>query len=444
MYFTLLTPNSTPIFKYIVWVLGKIMEGIFFVLNKIGIPNIGLSIILFTIFVNICMIPLTYKQQKFSKLSLKMNPEIKAIQKKYEGKKDQDSMMKQNAETQAVYAKYGVSQTGSCVNLLIQMPILFALYRVIYQIPAYVTRIGNTFRVLADKIVAGDNGSFITDNTAELESVKSAIQMYSKNLGKEGNITNGIIDVLNRISSHDMTVISEHYGLSDLSFEGQRILSTLDANGNIIDKGLIDIYNNFLGLNIRNTPWYIIKESFASHAYLILLMAVLIPFISGFTQWLSIKLAPSQAQPTGDNSQADAMAQQMKTMNTMMPIVSIWFCFTLPTGMGIYWIANSAVRIVIQILMNKQIDKINFDELIAKNAEKSKKKLEQIQKNQERMQAYAALNTRSIQSKASYVNTDATSDNGAEDKTPVGTDYAPGSMAAKANMVSEFNKRNSK
>jgi len=444
MYFTLLTPNSTPIFKYIVWVLGKIMEGIFFVLNKIGIPNIGLSIILFTIFVNICMIPLTYKQQKFSKLSLKMNPEIKAIQKKYEGKKDQDSMMKQNAETQAVYAKYGVSQTGSCVNLLIQMPILFALYRVIYQIPAYVTRIGNTFRVLADKIVAGDNGSFITDNTAELESVKSAIQMYSKNLGKEGNITNGIIDVLNRISSHDMTVISEHYGLSDLTFEGQRILSTLDANGNIIDKGLIDIYNNFLGLNIRNTPWYIIKESFASHAYLILLMAVLIPFISGFTQWLSIKLAPSQAQPTGDNSQADAMAQQMKTMNTMMPIVSIWFCFTLPTGMGIYWIANSAVRIVIQILMNKQIDKINFDELIAKNAEKSKKKLEQIQKNQERMQAYAALNTRSIQSKASYVNTDATSDNGAEEKTPVGTDYAPGSMAAKANMVSEFNKRNSK
>ena len=75
MYFTLLTPNSTPIFKYIVWILGKIMEGIFFVLNQIGIPNIGLSIILFTIIVNVCMIPLTYKQQKFSKLSLKMIPD---------------------------------------------------------------------------------------------------------------------------------------------------------------------------------------------------------------------------------------------------------------------------------------------------------------------------------------------------------------------------------
>ena len=103
----LLTQNTTPIFKYIVWVLGKIMEGIFYVLDLVGIPNIGLSIIFFTIFVNVCMLPLTYKQQKFSKLSMKMQPEIKAIQKKYEGKKDQNSAMAQNNEIQAVYAKYG-------------------------------------------------------------------------------------------------------------------------------------------------------------------------------------------------------------------------------------------------------------------------------------------------------------------------------------------------
>jgi len=299
MYFNILTPNSTPIFRYIVWILGKIMEGIFIVLDKLGIPNIGLSIILFTLFVNVAMIPLTYKQQKFSKLSMKMNPEIKAIQKKYEGKRDQDSMMKMNAETQAVYAKYGVSQTGSCVYLLIQMPILFALYRVIYQIPAYVTQIGDTFRVLADKIVSTDNGSFITDNPDALESVTSAVNMYKKNLALEGNLSNGIIDVLNRVSSADMSVIANHYGLSNLTFNGKNILSTLDASGNIINKGLIDIYNNFLGLNIRNTPWYIMKESIVSHAYLIMIAAVLIPLISGFTQWLSVKLAPNQAQPTG-------------------------------------------------------------------------------------------------------------------------------------------------
>ena len=239
-----------------------------------------------------------------------------------------------------------------------------------------------------------------------------------------------------------MTTISEHYGLSDLAFQGSRILSTLDANGNIIEKGLIDTYNNFLGLNIRNTPWYIMRESFANHAYLIMILAVLIPLVSGFTQWLSIKLAPNQAQPTGDNSQADAMAQQMKTMNTMMPLVSIWFCFTLPAGMGLYWIANAVVRVVLQIFMNKKIDKIDFDALIEQNKEKSAKKLEKAQALQAQMQNYANVNTRSIQTKASYVNKDASTDSKEELSKP--SDYAPGSMAAKANMVAEFNRRNTK
>ena len=436
MYFTLLTPNTTPIFKYIVWILGKIMEGIFYVLDKIGIPNIGLSIILFTIIVNVCMIPLTYKQQKFSKLSMKMNPEIKAIQKKYQGKRDQESAMKMNAETQAVYAKYGVSPTGSCGYLLIQFPILFALYRVIYQIPAYVTKIGDVFRVLTDKIIAVDNGRFISENPEGLVSITSALKMYASNI-REDNLSNGIIDVLNRTSTSDMAVISSHYGLSDLTFDGARIISTAG------EKGLLDIYNNFLGLNIRNTPWYIIKESFASHAYLLVIAAALVPIISGFTQWLSIKLAPTQSQPAGDNSQADQMAQTMKTMNVMMPLMSVWIGFSFPTGLGIYWIANAVVRVIIQIIMNKRIDKIDFEELIEKNKEKSEKKLEKLQANQERMQAYAAMNTRSIQSKASYVNKDASGDVKGDDVTKP-LDYAPGSMAAKANMVSEFNKRNSK
>ena len=436
MYFTLLTPNTTPIFKYIVWILGKIMEGIFYVLDKIGIPNIGLSIILFTIIVNVCMIPLTYKQQKFSKLSMKMNPEIKAIQKKYQGKRDQESAMKMNAETQAVYAKYGVSPTGSCGYLLIQFPILFALYRVIYQIPAYVTKIGDVFRVLTDKIIAVDNGRFISENPEGLVSITSALKMYASNI-REGNLSNGIIDVLNRTSTSDMAVISAHYGLSDLTYEGARIISSAG------EKGLLDIYNNFLGLNIRNTPWYIIKESFVSHAYLLMIAAALVPVISGFTQWLSIKLAPAQSQPAGDNSQADQMAQTMKTMNVMMPLMSVWIGFTFPTGLGIYWIANAVVRVIIQIIMNKRIDKIDIEELIENNKEKSQKKLEKMQANQERMQAYAAMNTRSIQSKASYVNKDSSGDVKGDDVTKP-LDYAPGSMAAKANMVSEFNKRNSK
>ena len=134
----LLTQNSGFIIGPVAKLLGYIMEGIFWLLDKLSIPNIGLAIILFTIVIYLLLLPLTIKQQKFSKFSAKMNPELQAIQKKYQGRNDNDSMMKMQAETKEVYAKYGVSPSGSCLQLLIQMPILFALYRVIYSIPAYV------------------------------------------------------------------------------------------------------------------------------------------------------------------------------------------------------------------------------------------------------------------------------------------------------------------
>ena len=149
----LLTQDSGIILGPVSKLLGYLMEGIFFVIDKLGIPNIGLAIILFTVIINLLMLPLTIKQQKFSKLNAKMSPEIQAIQKKYKGKTDQASAMAMNQETQEIYAKYGVSPTGSCVQLLIQMPILFALYRVIYAMPAYVSKIKEAFFPLVDKLI---------------------------------------------------------------------------------------------------------------------------------------------------------------------------------------------------------------------------------------------------------------------------------------------------
>ena len=76
----LLTKDDTFIIGWVARLLGMIMEGIFTVIDLIGLPNIGLAIILFTVVVNLLMLPLTIKQQKFSKLSNKMQPEIQAIQ----------------------------------------------------------------------------------------------------------------------------------------------------------------------------------------------------------------------------------------------------------------------------------------------------------------------------------------------------------------------------
>ena len=116
----LLTKSSVPIIGQVASIMGWIMDGIYRVLDLVGIQNLGLCIIIFSIIIYALMTPLQVKQQKFSKLSSVMQPELQKIQKKYKDKKDQASVQKMQEETQLVYQKYGVSPTGSCVQLLIQ------------------------------------------------------------------------------------------------------------------------------------------------------------------------------------------------------------------------------------------------------------------------------------------------------------------------------------
>ncbi len=438
MNFILLTQEDGIIMGPVSKLLGWIMEGIFTVIDFIGIPNIGLAIILFTIVINLLMMPLTIKQQKFSKLSSKIQPETQAIQAKYKNRKDEASMMAQNQEIQEVYAKYGVSPTGGCGYLLIQMPILFALYRVIYKIPAYVTKIGDTFRVLADKIISVDNGAFIQNS--EIESIKNVVNMYGESM-KEGNLQNGIVDVLNRLSSADMQIISEHYDLSQLTYEGELILS------NATTTGLIDTYNNFLGLNMGDSPSYLVSEAIANGAFIMIIAALAIPVLSAVTQWINYKLIPQQNNTSNDaNDQMAAMASSMKTMNKVMPIMSAVFCYTMPTGMGLYWVAGSVVRSIQQVIVNKHMEKIDIEKIIKKNSKKSAKKMAKLKANQERMAAYANMNTKNIQNKSnpySY-NSKASDSQSSNNNTSYTSTAKPGSMMAKANMVKEYNEKNNK
>ena len=130
-----LTTYQGAILGPIARLLGYILQGIYSVLSTVGIENTGICMILFTFIVNALMIPMQIKQQKFAKMSSVMNPELMAIQAKYKNKKDQESQQKMSLETQAVYQKYGVSPVSGCLPMLITLPILFALYRVIYNIP---------------------------------------------------------------------------------------------------------------------------------------------------------------------------------------------------------------------------------------------------------------------------------------------------------------------
>ena len=414
-----------PICKYI---LGPIMNVIFKLLDVIRIPNVGIAIILFTIVIYLCLTPLTFKQQKFSKLQTRMSPELQAIQAKYKNKKDQASMTMMQQETQAVYAKYGVSPTGSCVQLLIQMPILFALYRVIYSIPAYVQQVKDAYFPFVDKLVAEAGSAVFIQNftNANMFAKQFTNENFINNVGSY--VSNTYIDVLNRASTADWLSLKVEY---------PNLIPDIDNTLNLLNK-----YNNFIGINIGNSPWDTMKTAFASHSYLILIGALLIPVLAAVTQWINTKLIPTQ-QSTG-NDQADQMANSMKTMNTLMPLMSAWFCFTLPAGMGIYWITGAVVRSIQQVITNKYIDKLDFDEIIEKNKEKAAKKMEKQGQRLEKMQEYASISTRNIDINKTSGMSEKEREEALRAAEERYRNSKPGSMASKANLVRDYNEKNSR
>jgi len=410
----LLTQSTTPVIGWVAWVLGKIMAVLFTACESLfGSANIGVCIILFTIIVNILMLPLTVKQQKTSKLTAVMQPEIKAIQKKYSGKNDQQSQARMQAEINGVYEKYGTSMTGGCVNLLIQMPILFALYQVIYHIPGYVPQVYDLLDPLAKEIQGISNFASIPEFTAIVDALKMSKLDFS--------VTNNVIDFLYKLNPSQWTSLEEIFPtLVDL------IRSTSAA---------LEPLNSFLGINLATSPWQGFKPNWAW----------LIPVLAGVTQWLSTKFM--MQNPTTANGEEDPTATSMKTMNTMMPLMSVVFCFTLPAGIGIYWIASAVVRTIIQIFINMKYKDMDVDALVAENLEKTNKKRAKKGLPPKTVDKKAIAQAEKEERQREYNEQQAIQKKEKSDKQVVdSTAYynlnaKPGSLASKANMVAMYDQR---
>lgn len=426
-----MTKVSMPIIGWVSEILGWMINVIYSGLELIGITNIGLSIILFTLVVYLLMTPLQIKQQKFSKLNAVMQPEIQKIQKKYNGKKDQDSMMKQNEEISAVYQKYGVSPTGSCVQLLVQMPVLLALYQVIYHIPGYISGVRNVFTGLTAKIMSVDGfgsiiSQFLTDNKITMTGISANTEFTKATT----------IDFLYKLSPSQLekfSQISDFSGFSDLFDKVAQQTSHM---------------NTFLNLNISDTPLAIIKSGMAqggAAGYLLVFSAVMVPILAWLTQWMNYKLMPQPKQ--APNSEPSAMEASMKSMNTFMPIMSAVFCFTFPVGIGIYWVIGAVIRCIQQLVINRKMEQMDMEELVRHNQEKMKKKMEKRGVSAQQINQQARMNARNIQAP------DKTSGLSQEEKAAQrkkATEYynnanvKPGSLAAKANMVKQFDEKNAK
>lgn len=433
----LLTAYPGSILGPIAKLLGILMDWIYSGISNITggrVESVVLSIVIITIIIYMCLLPLTIKQQKFSKLSQKMQPEMQAIQAKYKNKKDQASMMAMQEETQLLYQKYGISPMGSCVQMLIQMPILFALYRVFYNIPAYLSGVKGSFTGLVDSIQQTSGYQNTLVSLMEKYNVVTSSGLNASNAASKladasgDTLSNYIIDIFYKLPSKGWEAL-----MDGKFFDG--IQSAVEKTHDALLH-----FNYFLGLNISDTPWYIIKSNFTDKPdkwLLFVILALLIPVLSYLTQMLNIKLMP---QATNGN---DQVANQMKMMNLMMPLMSLFICFTVPVGLGIYWICSALVRGIQQFFVNRHIENLDLEAVMAKNEEKAKKKREKMGLSEDYIKKAAQIKTKSIDNKAN-VSVSA----GTEEKLAKAAEYKAnakaGSLASKANMVKEFNERNSR
>ncbi len=422
-----LTTYQGAILGPIARLLGYILQGLYSVLSVVGIENTGICMILFTFIVNALMIPMQIKQQKFAKMSSVMNPELMAIQAKYKNKKDQESQQKMSLETQAVYQKYGVSPVSGCLPMLITLPILFALYRVIYNIPAYVPQVYDIYDGLAKVLQeAGVTVSQLADKSYISNPTYVVTQAVKAAKADAGNI-NYYIDVLSQFNSSGWDVlIKNHPDLSEV------ITKTAHQARDI---------NYFLGLNIADTPK--IKS-----------VSVIIPIFSIVTQYISTKLSMAGTQQQTVNSD-NPMGQSMQTMNTVMPFMTGFMCLMFPIGVGIYWIAGNVFRIFQQLCINLYFSKINMDDLIKENVDKAKKKYEKMGMDPSVLDKAAKTRTSNINTNAAQKQT-STSNNKAKKNSSISdkarksstkdikksknSNYKEGSIAAYANMLNRDDK----
>lgn len=406
------------------WLLGKLFDLIYNMLaNDAGIANLGVCIILFTVIVKLLMFPLNLKQQKSMKINSVIQPEIQKIQKKYKDKKDQESMMKQQAEVQAIYDKYGTSMTGGCLTSFIQIPIIWALYRVIQNIPAYVSKIYDMYQPIADSVMKSQGNKTIEFLTNYVDENKITGASYAiKTLAKVEDVTvNNVIDVLSKFGVSNLHQLIDNMGTAD-QFSG---------NVDNINK----IHSFILGINISEAPGY--KLSWA----------LLIPITSALFQYLSMKVSNTNNNAV-DNQAAGSM---MKSMQFTMPLMSLFICITLPAGIGVYWSISALITLLTQLIINAYYDHQDMDKILeeqmAKAEEKRKKNggkksfmqrmMDNSEAYQEELEKKQAIKKNSVASLKNYVPSDETQKKVDQSKNKK---YKEGSIGAKANIMMNYNK----
>lgn len=390
-------------------VLGYIFNLLFEALSFLHIGNVAIAIILFTIIVKLCMLPLSIKQQKLAKLNSVMSPEIRAINEKYKDKKnDQNAMMKMQEETKAVYEKYGVSQMGGCVQMLIQMPILLALYQVFRFIPLYITQLKNLFTAFLI-----DNGGIMSAS-----GYTDTMKQFGENI--DWTNVNTAITEINKFSTENWDALRYAFpAFSDIIANSHASLEQM---------------NTFLGINMSQEPGFGLT------------LAFLIPVLSGLSQFISVKVAQGNTPVDDDNP----MAASMRMTTYIFPLMSAFIAISVPAGLGLYWIATSVIQTIITVFINRYYDKLGAETIVKKNVEKRNKKRAKKGLPPETIAKNATVSTKNVNREKAVKSLEQIK---AENEKKVkeikeSAQYyktaKPGSLAEKAGMVAKYNEKSSK
>lgn len=257
------------------------------------VGSYGLAVILFALLVKLICIPLAIKGKKSMLAMTALNAEMQQLQKKYA-----NNRVKLNEETQKLYDKHGVNPMTGCLPQFIPLPIMMGLYYAVQQ-PL--------------KFMMGFSDDVINQ-------LATLVGVNMETAGYYGQIT--IAEKLGQLFTDNGSVWPDSV--------------TAITNG---AGELLNIDFHFLGLNLAQTPSI-------SHPSIIWI----IPILSGVTAFLS-----SYVMQKMQGTQNSAAAGQMKMMNVIMPLMSLYFAFILPGAIGIYWIFNNLFACVQELTLTRYL-----------------------------------------------------------------------------------------
>ena len=314
----------------------------------------GMAIILFTVFIKLLLLPLNIKQHKSLSKTQKIQPYLAQLQKKYGNDKE-----KLNQETMKLYSKYGINPMGGCLPTVVQLPIIMALYWVIKKPITYIIGV----------------------DASEIWRIIMAFSEWAEVYIANGGILNEALT----------TLTVENFGNYEIQVAQQMFLHPEILNHEYIASAggalphITPISFNFFGLDLSETPnlGALLGAIFGNISGITreVMLLWIIPLLSGLTSFLTSKFSPTSTNKKPDDGVIDPNKPKapdtMKTMMYIMPLFSVWITFTLPAGVGLYWIVSNILSLAQQLVFNKYLTpKINLEPIEGEiiDVKKSRKK----------------------------------------------------------------------